>query len=266
MILSITVAGIICLLIVQYFTWHPDKGEDYYIRNPLWFAHRGSLLTSPENTIASYLDAWKKGLPAIELDVVSTKDGVVVCSHNFDLERKTKGRGYIHQMNYRDLVENLKNDRSKTPTLEEGLDSIKKPVRVNIEIKTSTIFDFKTARRVANIIEKKQLTNRVMISSFNPFSLWIIKWLHPSILTGFIVEQKFMIPFVHCSRADFLHPDSRLVTERLMDFARKRKMKINVWTVNTKPGIDWLIKQGVDGIITDRLEFYIDGKQVESSG
>jgi len=33
-------------------------------------------------------------------------------------------------------------------------------------------------------------------------------------------------------------------------------MKINVWTVNTKPAIDWLIKQGVDGIITDRLEFY----------
>jgi len=256
LILSVTIAGAFCLLIAHYFTWRPDQGENYYVQKPLWFAHRGSVLSSPENTTASYLDAQKKGLPAIELDVVSTKDGVVVCSHNFDLERKTKGRGYIHQMNYQDLVENLKNDKGKIPTLEEGLNSIQEPVRINIEIKTSGIFDFKTALLVAKIIEKKQLTNRVMISSFNPFLLWIVKWLHPSILTGFIVERKFMIPLIHCSRADYIHPDSQLVTERLLTFARKRKMKMNVWTVNTQPAIDWLIKQGVDGIITDRLEFY----------
>jgi len=256
MVLSLTIAGIICLLIAHSFTWHPNGGEDYYIKKPLWFAHRGSLLSSPENSIPSYLDAQKKGVPAIEMDVVSTKDGVVVCSHNFDLERKTSARGYIHQMNYMDLVKNLKSEKENIPTLETALDSIKDPVRINVEIKTSKIFDIKTALSVAKTIRRKNLIDRVMISSFNPFSLWAVKWIQKSILTGFIVEKRYMTPLIHFSRADFIHPDSRLVTPKLMTFAKKRKMKINVWTVNTKPAIDWLIKQGVDGIITDRLEFY----------
>ncbi len=65
-----------------------------------------------------------------------------------------------------------------------------------------------------------------------------------------------MLPLVHISRADFINPRSDLVTSSLLRFAGKKGMRINVWTVNTKPAIDWLIEQGVDGIITDRLEYY----------
>ncbi|MCH7613258.1 MAG: hypothetical protein IIB95_00685 [Candidatus Marinimicrobia bacterium] len=261
MILFIVIAILICVLIAHYFTWRPSNSDTYYNHQPLWFAHRGAFLTAPENTLSAYIEAQHKNIPAIELDVVSTKDGIVVCSHNFDLERKTNGFGYIHELNYSELKQ-VKNGRlpngpyEKIATLEEALNVIKYPVRINIEIKTFKIFEFKTAIATAKIVKRKQLVDRVMLSSFNPITLWVIKTLYQSILTGYIIKERFMLLLVHVSRADFIHPRSDLVTKRLLQFARKKGMRINVWTVNTKPAIDWLIEQGVDGIITDRLEYY----------
>ncbi len=257
----IVIAIIICIYIAHYFTWKPSKGDTYYNYQPLWFAHRGALLAAPENTRSAYIEAQNKNLKAIELDVISTKDGVVVCSHNFDLERKTDSFGYIHKLNYSELKQ-VKNGRlpdgtyEKITTLEEALNVIKDPVRINIEIKTSKWFDFKTALLAAKIVKRKQLTDRVMFSCFNPITLWVVKTLYSSILTGYIIEERFMLPLVHISRADFINPRSDLVTSSLLRFAGKKGMRINVWTVNTKPAIDWLIEQGVDGIITDRLEYY----------
>lgn len=261
--LLIVIVVLICILIAHYFSWQPSSGDIYYNHHPLWFSHRGAILTAPENTLSAFIEAQKQNLPAIELDVVSTKDGVVVCSHNFDLERKTNGFGYIHKQNYSELKQ-VKNGRfpdgryEKIATLEEALNVIKYPVRINIEIKTFKIFDFKTALATAKIVKHKQLVDSVMLSSFNPLTLWVMKTFYKSILIGYIIKERFMLPLVHVSRADFIHPRSDLVTKRLLCFARKKGMRINVWTINTKPAIDWLIEQGVDGIITDRLEYYLE--------
>ena len=42
-------------------------------------SHRGATISAPENTIQSYLDAVDKGFRWIELDVLSTKDGALIC-------------------------------------------------------------------------------------------------------------------------------------------------------------------------------------------
>jgi len=261
MILFAVTALTIGLIIVHYFTWRPHRGDTYYNRKPFWFSHRGVFLTAPENSISAYVEAQKKNPPAIEIDVVSTKDGVLVCSHNFDLERKTNGLGYIHQMNYSELKQVkcgsfLEGPFEKIATLEEALNVFREPVRINIEIKTYKWLDFKTALSAAKSVKQKQLIDRVILSSFNPLTLLVVKMLYNSVLTGYIIKNRFLIPLVHLSRADFIHPRSDLVTKRLLNFARKKEMRINAWTVNTKPAIDWLLEQGVDGIITDRLEYF----------
>ena len=50
--------------------------------------------------MGSFLDAQAHGFQWIEIDVISTKDKEVICSHNFDLEKETVGRGYITESNY----------------------------------------------------------------------------------------------------------------------------------------------------------------------
>lgn len=259
--LYFVIIAVILILTAYCLWWKPKQADNYYNQRTLWFAHRGTMLHEPENTLASFICAVELGFPAIEVDVVSTKDGVVICSHNFDLERKTNGYGYIHKKDY-PAVKNLKvvgpaeNKREQISTLNQVLDMIKEPTSINIEIKTSKWLDFKTAWLVGNLIKEKNLKNRVMVSTFNALTLCFIHLFFRSINTGYIVNQKYMIPPIHFAKPDFIHPRGDLISVELIKYAKQKGLRINAWTINTKPAIEWLEKQGVDGIITDRLEFF----------
>ncbi len=251
----------LALVIAYLLSWHPKKANSFYNNKTLWFAHRGALLSEPENTQASFKKAIHTGFPAIEVDVISTEDNIVCCSHNFDLERQTDGQGYLHKKNYIEVKEinvfcSVNNKKAQLTTLDQVLDLISETTRINIEIKTSKWMDFKTARLTAKILKERKLESRAMISAFNPLTLCFIKTFFSSILTGYIVEKRLMLPFIYVARPDFLHPISNLITDSLLRFTKRKRLRVNVWTVNTKPAIDWLAQKEVDGIITDRMEFY----------
>lgn len=55
----------------------------------------------PENTMASFLEAQRLGVDAVELDVHATADGHLVVLHDYDLARTTSGTGLVHE---RDLA------------------------------------------------------------------------------------------------------------------------------------------------------------------
>ena len=54
-----------------------------------FIAHRGCTDSAPENTVASFMDAVEKGFKSIEMDICTLKDGSLICSHNFDLEKES---------------------------------------------------------------------------------------------------------------------------------------------------------------------------------
>lgn len=56
---------------------------------PRVIAHRGASGHRPEHTLAGYELAYRLGADSVELDVVATKDGVLVCRHDLDLSRTT---------------------------------------------------------------------------------------------------------------------------------------------------------------------------------
>ena len=51
---------------------------------PLVIAHRGYSDRAPENTLAAFRLGWESGADGIECDVHLTKDGQVVCIHDYD--------------------------------------------------------------------------------------------------------------------------------------------------------------------------------------
>jgi len=54
--------------------------------------HRGGLKEAPENTMAAFHHTWSLGgLP--EVDIRTTKDGVILCLHDKTLERTTNAKG-----------------------------------------------------------------------------------------------------------------------------------------------------------------------------
>lgn len=57
--------------------------------SPFVVAHRGASYDAPEHTLAAYRLALAQGADYIEQDLVSTRDGVLVCLHDPSLERTT---------------------------------------------------------------------------------------------------------------------------------------------------------------------------------
>lgn len=54
---------------------------------PFLVAHRGASHDAPENTLPAFELAWKQGADAIEGDFHLTKDGKIVCLHDYDTKR-----------------------------------------------------------------------------------------------------------------------------------------------------------------------------------
>jgi len=50
-------------------------------------AHRGASRDAPENTLPAFKLAWQQGADAIEGDFHLTKDGKIVCLHDYDTKR-----------------------------------------------------------------------------------------------------------------------------------------------------------------------------------
>ena len=119
--------------------------------------------------MGSFLDAQSLGFQWIELDVISTKDKEVICSHNFDLEMETVGRGYITELDYNALNPiisehniNIQGQNILPRLLDvfKGLDS---NMKVNIEVKSPYAWDLRTARALSKIL-KNLPKKRIIIS------------------------------------------------------------------------------------------------------
>ncbi len=69
----------------------------------IWY--RGLSSQAPENTLAAFELAAKKGLESVEFDVQLTKDGVWAVSHDATLNRMTDGKGSISDYTFFDIVD-----------------------------------------------------------------------------------------------------------------------------------------------------------------
>ena len=243
-------------LIRHLFFWKKTQPRGCYGEKPILIAHRGSPKNQPENTISSFQCAIKKGFRAIEMDVCSTKDGKVVCSHNYDLERETDGVGFLDEKEQKHLA-SISTRASKgkkkqaIPMLLEVAKEIPKNILFNVEIKTKSAMDIGTAIRVALLIRTGKIQHNIIVSSFNPLVLLVIKIFSRKTKTGYLFYKKaqsFLVSLIH---PDCIHPEGGVVTRDVVKKAHKRGQEVNVWTINSLSGKKWLKEINVDGIITD---------------
>jgi len=234
-----------------------DTTTIYEGKSPLFIGHRGMVNLAPENTLSSYQAALDLGYPSVEMDVVPTKDGQIVCSHNFDLERESDGDGWIDEIRFDNLkrvntgIYSHPNHLGRFNKLLEICAQLPEEIIINLEIKSHSVWHIRHALSVARMIKSREIKQQVIVSSFNPFVIWAIKWVHRDILTALILEEMTYFWTVNLVHPDFLHPDAELVDDQLMLFCAKHNLAINVWTVNTIPAVRWLLNKGVNGIITN---------------
>lgn len=227
----------------------------------LVYAHRGASGVRPENTLPAFLEAVALGADGIETDVQMSRDGRLVLCHDETLDRTTNGRGPLGTHTWDELSEldagawfAPEYAGTRLPLLEELLELLAPTtLLLNIELKSGVVLYPGIEGAVLDRVRRHELGERVLISSFNHYSLVEVKRLAPEIKTAILYMEGLVDPWLYARHvgADFLHPYFYGVRPEMVAGAHAADMKVNAWTVNEPLQIDAMLRAGVDGIITN---------------
>ncbi|MBJ9988243.1 MULTISPECIES: glycerophosphodiester phosphodiesterase [Paenibacillus] len=225
------------------------------------FAHRGASAVCPENTMAAFARSLELGATGIETDVQLTRDGRLVLIHDETLSRTTNGSGWVKD---HDLEELRKLDAGswfhpdfadeRLPLLEELLELVQDTgTVVNIELKNTKVPYAGLEEKVIDMVRSYNLSERIVISSFNHYSLRLCKQLAPEIRTGILYMEGLYEPWEYARsvEADALHAYHFAVLPEFVAGAKAAGKVYHPWTVNEEKEMQRLIDAGAAGIITD---------------
>ena len=257
-------------------------------------AHRGGMALMPENTIAAMINAVKLGARTLELDCIITADQQVVVSHDAymsaEFMRKPDGSDIskaeekglaLYKMSYDSIRKYDAGTKPHPrfpqqekmlvhrPLLTDLIDSVEayvkthhlKPVFYNMETKSAPDGDgiynpvpAEFVARVMEVINRKKITERVTIQSFDIRTLQELHKTYPAQKTALLIGNKDSFN-VNLEKLGFTptiySPYHMLVTPALVKEAHDKKVAVIPWTVDDEGDFKKLISWGVDGIISN---------------
>jgi glycerophosphoryl diester phosphodiesterase len=232
-------------------------------RQTLNIAHRGASFAAPPNTLAAFEKAVGLGADGIELDVRLCADGVPVVIHDATVDATTDGSGRVGDMTLGQLKELDAGSRfdptfagEQIPTLMEVLEAVGEQLLLNIELKSGALLDDRLEQAVVDVIERRALGERVLLSSFNPLALRRVQKIAPDLATAWLYNAATrpslgFARLISPKRYAAIHPHHTLVDEGTMRWARQHNYRVHVWTVDDVAEMHRLVGCGVDGIITN---------------
>ncbi len=262
------------------------------------FAHRGTTVLAPENTIAAFDLALHYQCDVLETDVRLSKDNVVMVFHDETLHRTTNGTGPVRQQTchalkkldasdqFKDINGNSYAGTKQTLlTLDELFEQYPN-VGINIDIKDN---DPQAATAVAKSIKQHHHRNNasvqhsssaladssaeqsshqwINVGSFHEGVIKQFRQLAPDVSTAASRQEVARMVFGFARTASESYqllqiPQSywgiQLSGKRLIQKAHARHCHIMYWTINDKKKMQALLKRGADGIITDRPDLALD--------
>ena len=139
-----------------------------------------------ENSMTAFRRAKEAGY-AIEIDVHTSSDGVVVIHHDFDLKRVEGIDKKVKELTAKELSEvSLSGTADGVPTFREFLDMVNGEVPILIEIKEEG-GDHTTTEKL--IEELRSYSGEYYVQSFNPLSLGVVRKKLPEAKRGFLCDH-----------------------------------------------------------------------------
>lgn len=241
-----------------------------YARRPLNLAHRGALRVAPENTMPAFRRALALGADGFELDAKLTRDGVVVVMHDATVDRTTDGKGRVSNFTFEQFRAldagswfDFEFRGEPPPTLEEVFAELGHKAIINVELTNYTTSRDGLEARVVGLVHRHNLARRVILSSFNPFSIRRVKRLDPALPTAILTAPDMAVWFrrvwlAPLARHEARHPEYTEVNEAYVRYCARRGLRVNAWTPaaedETPEMVQRLAALGVDGLICNRPE------------
>jgi glycerophosphoryl diester phosphodiesterase len=239
--------------------------------HPIRFAHRGSRVLWPENTMAAFQGAVDLGYRYLEIDVHASRDRRLVVFHDDALDRLTDGSGKVWEWTWADLRRldaayrfdaaggyPRRGTGVGIPLLEEALSAFGDRM-FNIDLKQPGIEEL-----LAEEIRRLGAEDRVLIGSFSDRRIHRFRRLTggrvatsagPREVAGALAAARLGRPAG--GEGDAFQVPQRVgpltvAGGRLVTAAHAAGKHVHVWTVDDPGQMHRLLDLGVDGIVTDR--------------
>ncbi len=240
---------------------------------PLVIAHASSTYFGPANTLVMMRAAVAAGADVVDADVRMTGDGVLVASHDDDLQGATDTAGTIHTA----TIAHLRTlDAARTwpgpdhdyplrgrgvtiPTVEEILTAFPHR-RISLEFKTTG-----GERNLCTLLRRLHRTNDVYVGSAGDAAVDMFKPICPEVATtvtdALVVTMNDArakaIPW--CSPSPLGQPPymigtRKLVTSESVRWDHEHGMAIYTWTLDDAARLNAAADAGVDGVYTGRAD------------
>ncbi|WP_191557074.1 glycerophosphodiester phosphodiesterase [Metabacillus idriensis] len=262
---TIIIVIVICMLIAVLFL-KKAASKKGAARSMLTVAHRGASGYAPENTIASYDKAIEMKADFIEIDLQVSKDGRLMVIHDDSVERTTNGKGNVRDLTFNEL---RKLDAGswfhgsfagqKIPTFDEVLDRYSEKCGLLIELKSPALYPGIEQKVYDALASRGLIENRktnVIVQSFDTNSMKRFHEIAPTIPIGVLV--KFTPKGISNTQleefktyANYVNPNRRLVTKKLIARIHEHDMKIIPYTIRDRKTAKAFMLLDLDGITTD---------------
>jgi len=257
----------------------PMPNHPFFVDDDLLvIAHQGGDGLRPSNTMAAFEHAVELGVDVLEMDIHSTKDGVLVTIHDATVDRTTNGSGPVHDFTFAELQAldaayhwpTLPEIESGTtpyrgqgimiPALEEIFEAFPQ-MRMVIEIKQqepSIVSPF------CSLLREHDLSEQVLVASFHTAVMVDFRATCPEVATSATEDEirPFFIlhtlrlgavyqPAAHAFQVPEFAGDLHVLTANFVRAAQAHNIDVHAWTINNSEQMQRMIELGVDGIISD---------------
>ena len=216
---------------------------------PKVIGHRGAMAYAPENTLASFREARRRGAPWVEIDVKLTADGVAIVMHDASLKRTTGIDRLVAETPRAELP-------AEVPTLEDAIACLGElGLGCNVEIKPCEGREAETARVAVTTLRRcwPAALPAPLLSSFKRASLVAAKEAAPelgrAILLGEI-ERNWRVRAEEVGAVGVNTNGAKLTAVAAIEI-KKAGYALAVYTINDGDVAKALVGMGADCVITD---------------
>lgn len=227
-------------------------------------AHMGLSSQAPNNSLPAFNLAGQAGFDSIEADIMETKDGVFVTSHDDNLSNICAVNVNISDLTYTELqdynkyhisygnnVGKYSYEELRIPTLEEYLNvCLTYGCIPQLDIKY--LKSNESVARLYEMIANYGVQDRVIVTSFDNLYLQMLRNMDPGIKLTYGVEstQYVDVNWLKTNNVGVSVEYSKLLKSKIYF---DNNIAVNVYTVNDKKAAGILLEYGIGSITTDQI-------------
>ena len=253
------------IYLICFWQWEKNCQPLYIEEKIPVIGHRGSPTLITENTLLSFKKAIEQGVDGLEFDIRLSKDKQIVIFHDNNLKRLSDRDDIVTNLSLTELQAIvLKKQPGQTEdvyisTLNDIMPLVHHIKVINIEIKSEGLFKgHKILTPLVKFLNKNQIDDRCIVSSFNPLILMRLRLQRPETVIGFLYNRKrlfhgwYNMIWMLRVQPENLHIHYSRLNHWIVEWARKKGMRINSYTINDKRVFN---SAKIDGVFTDNIEY-----------